>query len=245
MADLVSDLYFCPTELSQRNLVAEGVPVERAPVTGNTVIDALYQVLKRPFDWEASGLGSAQRFERLVLVTAHRRESFGDPLQRVLSAVRRLAEEFLPEGVGVLYPVHPNPSVRGPAYAALSGLPNVMLTEPLTYDALAQVMKRCCLVLTDSGGLQEEAPSLGVPVLVTRETTERPEGVEAGAVKLVGTVEEAISGKRDGCCAIPSPAPPWCSIAIHMGTGRRPGASPTTWWLHGDEFVLAEVYRVI
>ncbi len=192
IADLVADLYFCPTGLAQRNLIAEGVPVERAPVTGNTVVDALTAILKRPFDWNGSPLAEALRFPKLVLVTAHRRESFGEPLRRVFLAIRDLAQSFRQEGLAFVYPVHPNPNVCGPAREILAGVPNVLLTEPLAYDALAHLMKRCLFVLTDSGGLQEEAPSLGLPVLVMRETTERPEGVQAGAVKLIGTLRERI-----------------------------------------------------
>jgi len=187
IADLVADLYFCPTDLAQRNLVAEGVRADRAPITGNPVVDALQEILKRPFDWTSSPLAGTLRFSKVVLVTAHRRESFGEPLRQVFLAIRDLAREFEQEGLGFVYPVHPNPNVCVPAREILSGLPNVRLLEPLAYDALIHLMKRCLFVLTDSGGLQEEAPSLGLPVLVMRETTERPEGVQAGAVRLVGT----------------------------------------------------------
>ena len=187
IADLVADLYFCPTERAQRNLIAEGIRPEQAPVTGNPVVDALQEILKRPFDWDSSPLGEILGFSEVVLVTAHRRESFGEPIRQVFLAIRDLAQEFREQGLGFVYPVHPNPSVCGPAREILSGLSNVRLLEPLAYDALVHLMKRCLFVLTDSGGLQEEAPSLGLPVLVMRQTTERPEGVEAGAVKLVGT----------------------------------------------------------
>jgi UDP-N-acetylglucosamine 2-epimerase len=207
IADLVANLYFCPTEAAQRNLVAEGICAARAPITGNTVVDALHEILKRPFDWNSSPLAGTLRFSRIVLVTAHRRESFGEPIRQVFLAIRDLAREFEGDGLGFVYPVHPNPNVCGPAREILSGLPNVQLLEPLAYDALVHLMKRCLFVLTDSGGLQEEAPSLGLPVLVMRETTERPEGVEAGAVKLVGTdrariVSEARRLITDACaCA--------------------------------------------
>lgn len=187
IADLAADLYFCPTELAQRNLIAEGIRAEQAPVTGNTVVDALQEILKRPFDWDSSPLGKTLSFPKMVLVTAHRRESFGEPIRQIFLAIRDLAEEFRQQRLGFVYPVHPNPNVCGPAREILSGLPNVRLLEPLAYDALVHLVQRCLFVLTDSGGLQEEAPSLGLPVLVMRQTTERPEGVEAGAVKLVGT----------------------------------------------------------
>ena len=192
IADLVAYLYFCPTELAQRNLMAEGICAQQAPVTGNTVVDALQEILKRPFDWNSSPLGETLSFSKVVLVTAHRRESFGEPIRQAFLAIRDLAQEFREQGLGFVYPVHPNPNVRGPAREILSGLPNVRLLEPLAYDALVHLMKRCLFALTDSGGLQEEAPSLGLPVLVMRETTERPEGVEAGAVKLVGTARAKI-----------------------------------------------------
>jgi UDP-N-acetylglucosamine 2-epimerase len=192
IADLVADLYFCPTELARQNLIAEGVAADRAPVTGNTVVDALLEVSRMPFDWAASPLKQVLLYPKLVLVTAHRRESFGEPLRQVFLAIRDLAKEFRDEGLGIVYPVHPNPNVREVAHEILSGLPNVILTEPLSYDALVHLMKRCLFVLTDSGGIQEEAPSLQIPVLVMRQKTERPEGVEAGAVKLVGTAKERI-----------------------------------------------------
>jgi UDP-N-acetylglucosamine 2-epimerase len=192
IADLVADLYFCPTELAQQNLIAEGVAADRAPVTGNTVVDALLEVSRMPFDWEASRLKHVLLYPKLVLVTAHRRESFGEPLRQVFLGVRDLAEQFRDEGLGIVYPVHPNPNVKEAAHEILSGVPNVILTEPLSYDSLVHLMKRCLFVLTDSGGIQEEAPSLKVPVLVMRETTERPEGLNVGAVKLVGTDRNRI-----------------------------------------------------
>lgn len=192
IADLVADLYFCPTELAQQNLIAEGATADRAPVTGNTVVDALLEVSRMPFDWEASPLKHVLLYPKLVLVTAHRRESFGEPLRQVFLAIRDLAKEFRADGLGIVYPVHPNPNVKETAHEILAEVPNVILTGPLSYDSLVHLMKRCLFVLTDSGGIQEEAPSLKLPVLVMRRTTERPEGVETGAVKLVGTDRDRI-----------------------------------------------------
>lgn len=186
VADLVSDLHFAPTVTAKENLVREGIAGEDILVTGNTVIDALLDVTARPFEDRGTpleGIGGGDR--RVILLTSHRRESFGEPLRNICSAVSRLASEF--PDVQVVYPVHPNPNVTGPVNLALGGIENVLLIQPLDYLCLAHLMKRSHLILTDSGGIQEEAPSLGVPVLVLRDVTERPEGVEAGAAKLVGT----------------------------------------------------------
>ena len=139
----------------------------------------------RPYDRTTDPLGGIDK--RLVLITAHRRESFGAPLREICLAIRQLAVEFKSDGVHFVYPVHMNPNVRRPVKEILSGVPNLSLIEPLDYVSMVNVMKRSVLILTDSGGLQEEAPSLRVPVLVMRDTTERPEGVETGVARLVGT----------------------------------------------------------
>lgn len=180
--DLLADALFAPTERAAAALRAEGCAGERIHVVGNTVIDALQGL---------AGGGPAEVPERReVLVTVHRRESFGAPLRGIFAALRRLAEGF-PE-VHFLYPVHRNPNVRQPAFEILGGLPNLELGEPLDYGELVRRLRRCHLVLTDSGGIQEEAPTFGKPVLVLRETTERPEGVEAGVARLVGVETETI-----------------------------------------------------
>ncbi|MGC8668362.1 MAG: non-hydrolyzing UDP-N-acetylglucosamine 2-epimerase [Chthonomonadales bacterium] len=194
LADAVSDLYFCPTDRARRTLLAEGYPDAAVLVTGNTVIDALLDVAARPYDWASGPLAGVPSAGPLVLVTAHRRESFGAPFRMLCEAIRELAERF--PDVHFVYPVHLNPNVRSPVEEILSARKNIHLLEPLDYLSLVHLMKRSTLILTDSGGIQEEAPGLGVPVLVMRDTTERPEGVEAGVVKLVGTdraliVEEA------------------------------------------------------
>jgi len=192
IADLVADLYFAPTPRSRDVLLKEGVAENAICVTGNTVIDALLDVAARDYDWDAGPLAGLPRDKRFVLITAHRRESFGQPFRDLCQAIRELAVDFADGGVHFVYPVHLNPNVRQPVGELLSGLANVSLIEPLDYLSLVHLMKRSALILTDSGGIQEEAPSLGVPVLVMRETTERPEGVEAGVVKLVGTARERI-----------------------------------------------------
>lgn len=187
IADSLADLLFAPTERNRQALLREGCPEDRIRVTGNTVIDALLAVAEQPYDWSAGPLAGTPNDARLVLITAHRRESFGAPLREICLAIRELARRFASIGVHFVYPMHLNPNVRQPVGDILSGIPNVSLIEPLDYLAMAHLMKRSTLILTDSGGIQEEAPSFGVPVLVMRDTTERPEGVEAGVVRLVGT----------------------------------------------------------
>lgn len=193
LADVMATLWFAPTERARDTLMREGYRAGDVLLTGNTVVDALHQVLRRDYDWNSGPLAALPRDRRLVLVTLHRRESFGQPLKEICHALRRIAEEFLNQGVHLVWPVHLNPQVREPVLAIMSGLPNVTLLEPLDYLSLIQLMRQATLVLTDSGGIQEEAPSLGVPVLVLRDTTERPEGVEAGVAELVGTSPESIT----------------------------------------------------
>jgi UDP-N-acetylglucosamine 2-epimerase (non-hydrolysing) len=197
---VTADLHFAPTAWARDNLLREGVPPEQVCVTGNPVIDALHWVVSRPVTTEIVSLlarlgvdraptgattGTPDR-PRLILVTAHRRESFGRPLEQICLALAELAERYAGR-VRIVYPVHLNPNVQEPAQRVLGGLAGVTLTAPLDYLTLVHLMRRATLVLTDSGGLQEEAPGLGVPVLVMRDVTERPEGVAAGTVRLVGT----------------------------------------------------------
>ena len=179
--------HFAPTERARRNLLAEGVADERIMVTGNTVIDALLDVVAmKPSRAPTLTL----RGRRVILITAHRRENFGGPLLEIIGAIRDLAGSY--PDVDLVYPVHRNPNVDRPVRKDLSGLPGVHLIDPLEYKAFADLMAESYLILTDSGGIQEEAPSLGKPVLVLRDETERPEAVEAGTVKLVGPHREAI-----------------------------------------------------
>ncbi|UCC72697.1 MAG: UDP-N-acetylglucosamine 2-epimerase (non-hydrolyzing) [Gemmatimonadota bacterium] len=194
LTDVTSDHYFAPTPGARANLIAEGVPEERVNITGNTVIDAVKALASGGPPIREPVLGEIlESGQRIVLVTAHRREAFGAPLREAFGALRALAESH-PDDIFV-YPVHPNPNVQRPARELLSGVPNFRLLEPLSYSDLVQVLSRSWLVFTDSGGIQEEAPSFRVPVLVLREVTERPEGVEAGVAKLVGTSRESILGQ--------------------------------------------------
>lgn len=207
LADVLSDYYFAPTGLARDQLLAEGVPPAKIHVTGNTVVDALLSVTGREREVADPVLARVLEGDRrLVLLTAHRRESFGAPLREVFTAVRALADAV--EDIEVVYPVHPNPNVREPAAALLSGHPRIHLTQPLDYLDLVVALKRSALVLTDSGGIQEEAPTFGVPVLVLREVTERPEGVDAGVAELVGTDGTRIVARARAALERGAQAPP-------------------------------------
>ena len=202
LADALADLLFAPTERARQALLREGIRSEDIYVTGNTVVDSLQSVLPMMADEASRPLAALPRDRRLVLVTAHRRESLGDTLRQICLAIHDLAVMFESEAVQFVYPVHPNPNVRRPVSEILSDLPNVSVIKPLDYLSMICLMKRCSLILTDSGGIQEEAPSLGIPVLVMREVTDRPEGLEAGVARLVGTgrsriAEEAARLLRD------------------------------------------------
>lgn len=199
LASRLAALHFAPTALAQENLLAEGVRPDRIVVTGNTVIDALFMELARQADAEvaheidrqlAPELGAVWSEAPFVLITGHRRENFGDGFVGICEGIRVLAERF--PDVRFVYPVHLNPNVRGPVMDRLGSLANVHLLEPVDYPSFVRLMQKCRLVLTDSGGVQEEAPSLGKPVLVMRNTTERPEGVDAGTARLVGTDASTI-----------------------------------------------------
>ncbi|MGE0127981.1 MAG: non-hydrolyzing UDP-N-acetylglucosamine 2-epimerase [Blastocatellales bacterium] len=190
IADAVCDLHFAPTEASRENLLREGVSGASIVVTGNTVIDALMDVAELDYDWEGGELSNIPRDKRLILVTAHRRENFGDPLLEICAALKEIAVSY--PDVHLVYPVHLNPNVRNVVFERLGSVERISLLDPLEYLPLVQLMKASYLALTDSGGLQEEAPGLGKPVLVLREVTERPEGVAAGTVKLVGAKSRKI-----------------------------------------------------
>ncbi|WP_193165111.1 non-hydrolyzing UDP-N-acetylglucosamine 2-epimerase [Microbulbifer hainanensis] len=197
----IANLHFAPTPLSRKNLLDESVAPQQIVVTGNTVIDALLSVVRKieNDDELRQELTAAFPFldpdRKLILVTGHRRESFGAGFENICRAIRQIAER---DDVQVVYPVHLNPCVREPVERHLSGLSNVNLIEPLDYLPFVYLMHRAHIILTDSGGIQEEAPSLGKPVLVMRETTERPEAVTAGTVKLVGTdIQKIVSGVRE------------------------------------------------
>ncbi|HEX7541152.1 MAG TPA: UDP-N-acetylglucosamine 2-epimerase (non-hydrolyzing), partial [Anaerolineales bacterium] len=189
VAGVIADLHFAPTEQARQNLMRENVPVENILVTGNSVIDALQWVASQPFDLgslDASTFNAISSGAKLILVTAHRRENFGKPLEDICLALTEIAERYA-DRVRIIYPVHLNPNVQEPVYRLLSNVPNIVLLPPLDYLPLIHLMKMATLVLTDSGGIQEEAPGLGKPVLVLREVTERPEAVAAGTVRIVGT----------------------------------------------------------
>ncbi len=186
LAGVIADVHFAPTEEARQNLLREGVPGEAIRVTGNTVIDALQYAAGRPFDISHSPLAGIPPQKRWVLVTAHRRENFGAPLERICEALRELAGRYAGK-IQLIYPVHLNPNVEKPVRKMLGQIENISLLPPLEYLPMVHLMKRCEIVLTDSGGLQEEAPGLGKPVLVFREVTERPEGIRAGTVRLVGS----------------------------------------------------------
>jgi UDP-N-acetylglucosamine 2-epimerase (non-hydrolysing) len=193
VASIVADLHFAPTQRARQNLLREGVQDEAIRVTGNPVIDALHMVADLPYDPNCGPLKNIPWDKRLILVTAHRRENFGKPLEQVCMALREIAQSYTND-IQIVYPVHPNPNVQVPVRRILGNVEGVTLTEPLDYLPLVYLMKHATLVLTDSGGIQEEAPGLGKPVLVLREVTERPEGVESGTVRVVGTDREVIVG---------------------------------------------------
>ena len=206
VAAAAADLHFAPTEWARQNLLRENVPAEKIAVTGNPVIDALQFAARQPATPDSLsllrrvGISAEPTGEeppaRLVLVTAHRRENFGAGMERICAALRQLAEAYC-DTVRIVYPVHLNPNVQGPVHRLLEKIPNIILLPPLDYLPLVTLLKRAAIVLTDSGGLQEEAPALGVPVLVLREVTERPEGIGAGVVRLVGTeVPRIVSESR-------------------------------------------------
>ena len=209
----VVDLHFSPTELARDNLLKEGVVGQTIFVTGNTIVDAL-QSMQLDGSFENSELNSLE-FEqhRVLLVTAHRRENHGAPLLAIIGALKKLVSQFT--DIEVVYPVHLNPNVRGPVRELLGTVPRVHLTEPLSYGDLLRLMQRCYLILTDSGGIQEEAPSFHKPVLILREVTERPEVVTAGAAKIVGTDEKLIV--KEASLLLTEPA-----AYKHMSSAQNP-----------------------
>ena len=187
MVDCMTDMYFAPTELSKENLLKQNIDESKIYVTGNTVIDAMDTTITREynnpiFDW----IGDS----RMILLTAHRRENLGDPMRNIFKAIKRIVDEF--SDVKVVYPIHLNPKVREVANEIFKDSDRIKLIEPLEVFDFHNFQNKSYLILSDSGGIQEEAPSLGKPVLVLRDTTERPEGIEAGTLKLVGTNEEKI-----------------------------------------------------
>jgi UDP-N-acetylglucosamine 2-epimerase (non-hydrolysing) len=203
MTGVVADYHFAPTAGARDNLLREGTDPATVFVTGNTVVDALHVITASGHQVTSPALRQVMESgRRLVLVTAHRRESFGAPIREAFAALRAIADTW--SDVVLLYPVHPNPQVREPAYDLLGGHERIVLTEPLDYFDLGHALRHAALAITDSGGIQEEAPSFGTPVLVLREVTERPEGVEAGVATLVGTDRSRITAAAAAVLGAPN-----------------------------------------
>ncbi|MDF2545648.1 MAG: hypothetical protein K0R93_546 [Anaerosolibacter sp.] len=187
----LTHLHFAPTQGNKRNLLSEGIKEENIVLTGNTVIDALLQVIKEDYHFENDLLNQLDyKNKKVILMTAHRRENLGDPMVNIFSAIREVAEKN--EDIEIVFPIHLNPQVRNLAAEILGSVKNVHIIEPLDYEPFANLQGRAYMLLTDSGGIQEEAPALGKPVLVLRTETERPEAVEAGTVKIAGVEKERI-----------------------------------------------------
>ena len=185
--DRMADMYFAPTELSKNNLLNEGIAEDKIYITGNTAIDAMATTIREDYNHEVlEWVGN----DKMILLTAHRRENLGEPMRHIFRAIRRIVDEF--NDVKVVYPIHLNPKVRDVAKEVFDGCDKVKLIEPLEVFDFHNFQNKSFIILTDSGGIQEEAPSLGKPVLVLRDTTERPEGIKAGTLKLVGTNEDII-----------------------------------------------------
>ena len=218
LTDVISDIYLAATRRARHNLLGEGIDPAAVYVTGNPVVDALRTVVDKGL-----ALPEALRWlddleGRLILVTSHRRENLGVPFSRICLALQEIVEKH--PDVTVLWPLHPNPLVRKAAHELLDGVARVVLTEPLDYLAFVPVMARADLIITDSGGVQEEAPALGIPVLVTRDTTERPEGVEAGVARLVGTETEVIVREATRLLENPGEYARMAEIGCPYGDGR-------------------------
>lgn len=219
IADVLADLYFAPTERNRENLLREGVSPQAIMVIGNTVIDALMMTARRVVGRPLSARIGSVDGKRLILVTAHRRENFGAPLANICRALVKIAYQYR-DDVRIVYPVHFNPNVFHPVHEMLDGVPNISLIEPVDYESFVGLMSRAYLILTDSGGLQEESPSLGKPVLVLRETTERPEVVALGAAKLVGTDCETIVRETVRLLEDPSAYREMASVTNPYGDGH-------------------------
>lgn len=190
LTSVLTTLHFAPTETARQNLLKENQKDDRIFTVGNSVIDALLATVKKDYVFEDKELQDIEEHKRIILVTTHRRENLGEPMRNVYRALRRLVET-VPD-TEVVFPVHRNPLVRQAVKEVLDGVPGIHLVDPMEYEPFTNLMARSAIILTDSGGIQEEAPSLGKPVLVLRDTTERPEAVASGTVKLVGTDEDKV-----------------------------------------------------
>lgn len=196
LTGILADFHFAPTKTNKENLLKEGYPEEKIFITGNTVIDALQYAVKEDYEFAIPLLNEIDfKNKKVILLTSHRRENIGKPMENIFSAVRDITLKH--EDVEVVFPIHLNPKVREIAYKVFEGNNRIHLIEPLDYEPFTNLMARVHMVVTDSGGLQEEAPSLGKPVLVIREETERPEGIEAGTAKLVGTSYDKVYKEMD------------------------------------------------
>jgi len=195
IASVTADLHFAPTEWARNNLLQEGIADNLIQVTGNTIIDALTQITALPAPKEIKDLLRKKEIlsgeKQLIIVTAHRRENFGTPIKNICAALKSLAERYR-DKIEIIYPVHLNPNIDKPVHELLNNIPNITLLPPLEYVSLVHLLKHAHLILTDSGGIQEEATGLGIPCLVLRKLTERPEGIDAGVLKLVGTDTQTI-----------------------------------------------------
>lgn len=218
IADVLSDMYFAPTDAAKENLLREGAPADKIIVTGNTVIDALLEVASRVDETLVLRIAPQLGRKRLILVTSHRRENFGQPFREICRAIRDLALKYI--DAHIIYPVHYNPNVNDPAHELLGGVSNITLTEPVDYETIVALMKRAHFILTDSGGIQEEAPSLGKPVLVLREVTERQEVVALGAAKLVGSDYNRIMAEASQLMDDPPAYARMAAVVNPYGDGR-------------------------
>jgi UDP-N-acetylglucosamine 2-epimerase (non-hydrolysing) len=227
LTTVLADYHFAPTEKAKLNLLKDGIPPERIYVTGNTVIDALFWILKkqsapeeqkRMTTYFLNTFGLSMDRQRLILVTAHRRESFGEGFENICQALKEIA--IRNPDVKIVYPVHLNPNVQEPVHRIIGDIDRIHLIEPLEYEPFVYLMNKAFLILTDSGGIQEEAPSLGKPVLVMREVTERPEAVEAGTAKLVGTQMEKIISETQKLLDHPEEYQRMANIKNPYGNGK-------------------------
>ncbi len=227
----IADWHFAPTETARQNLLREGIPDERIFVTGNTVIDALLSVVKQDYAFDHPVLSQIDfAANKVILVTAHRRENWGEPMRNICRAIRQIVAAY-PEVV-IVFSVHLNPQVQKTVRKELAGVERVHLLEPLGYEPFVQLMNKCYLILTDSGGIQEEAPSLGKPVLVLRNITERPEGVEAGTLKVVGTDTVHIVAEAERLLDDPEEYDRMAQARNPYGDGRASELIVTALWQH-------------
>jgi len=235
LASVLTDLHFAPTELARRNLLGEGAKPDGIFVTGNTVIDALLSIAARDHEFHDPRIKAAADSSRMILLTTHRRENWGEPMRRICLAVKDILSGN--PDVSVVFPVHKNPIVREVVYPELEREERVVLIEPPEYVPFVHLMKSSYLILTDSGGVQEEAPSLGKPVLVLRETTERPEGVEAGSARLVGTDRHLIVSETEKLLRDRAAYETMARVNNPYGDGR---AAQRIWEIIRDKFICRE-----